>query len=568
MTEPEQDKVLKIVSRHLDYVIVDPNPDAMTLDIDPETLKVEKFKQLLKDLKKVGFSAFTGGEGSSLLYIIRKREAVHSVLDSHNIKLGLAIVSLGFTIYAGYSYQASYVGNSSFFASIGPVLLLFVVPIALIITAREFGRFLALKRDGIKYAFPILVPDPIFYGTMGSIMGHKEPYVTRGCMLRSGMYPLIFGFITSIAFFVSGILMGSPRVITHVNSPTTTLSLPLLLSTILSGIAPRATSINLLAYAGWVGIMVNSFNAFPLGYLDGGLVMSSLIPSHAKYFSYGSLVTMAIISFFSPAWYILLVFAIIIGLQGAKPLYSLKGLGKKSRVIVLASMLLIVAGIAPIPLHVVPSDFNMSVPQTSFLVVNGSNENLTFTVSIQNDGSSSIVPAFTLSPQLQVSVSSNHTQILPGESASFTILLQTWNLNTLGFHNYTLLAYSGSSELEQQISILNVNLSGPVSFSSSYLYKERVQPNQKFNLTFSYSSESEKNLSVFFFAPDNFTYSVEYNNLSFVLTGPNELFGKPFTHAPGTPMVLTMIGFSDVAELDVVVLTSTYQAAIAEIYLA
>lgn len=569
MTEPGQDKALEIVSKQVPYVLKDPTPDAMVLQISAEELTVEKFETILHALKKIGYNAFTGGEESSLLYLIKKREATISGFDPRTLKISLAIASLITTIYAGFAYEATNSGINSLFAATGSVLLLFVTPILIIMGSREFGRSLALRRDNIEYSFPILVPDPVTFGVMGSIMGHKEPYVTRGCMLRSGLYPLIFGFISSIAFFVAGILMGAPRVVTHVSSPTTTLSLPLLLSVILYSIAPQEASINLLAYAGWVGIMVNSFNAFPLGYLDGGLVGSSLLPSYSKYLSYGSLLIMAIISFFSPSWFILLIFAIIIGLQGPRPLYGLKGMGKKSRVIVLASMLLIVAGIAPVPLHAIPSNFTMTVDQTSFLLINGTNENLSFNVSVFNNGGSTIVPAFTISPQLQVSVSYKSTEILPGQSSSYRVQLQTSNIKELGFHNYTLLAYSPSSELRQQISILNVNTSGPVSFSSSYLFVKHAHPNEKFNLTFSYSSIRAKNLSVYFIAPDNFTYSVSvgYDNFSFTFTGSNELFGKPFAQAPGVPVVLSMTGFDNVTKWNVVVMTSTYQAAVAEIYL-
>ena len=573
MPDPTENEILEIVSKYLKYNILSPTPEAIVLEIAVEDLPVPTFANLLADLKRVGYSAFTGGENSRLLYIIKKRSSARSLIDPHTLKLILAIATLATIIYAGYAYDMRLsTGQTNFFADLGAVLLLFVLPILVIMGSREFGRYMALKKDGISYSFPIVVPDPIIFGTMGSIMGHKEPYVTRGCMFRSGFYPLAFGFSFSVLFFIVGIVTGSPKTVVSASSPTTNLSLPLILSGILYSIEPQEVSLNLLAYAGWVGLIVNSFNAFPLGYLDGGLIVSSLLPSYSKYFNYGSLPVMAVISYFSPSWFILLVFAVILGIEGPKPLYALKGLGKRSRVIILASMLLIVGGMAPIPFHGSPSNFKLSLDQTSFLLINGTNENITLRVTVFNNGGSSILPEFTLSPQvpspaMHASVTSSLDFIAPGADSAYNVTLQTWNIHRLGFFNYTLYAYSGTSYQQRQITILNVNNSGPVTFAGSSRYIKYAAPNIPFNISFSYSSNGARNLSVYFFAPDNFTYSIAVNNANFSFTGYAQLFGKSFQQPPNSPVTLSLEGSTDVNSWNVVVMTQDYQAAVTEIYL-
>ena len=143
-------------------------------------------------------------------------------------------------------------------------------------------------------------------------------------------------------------------------SPERSIILPLFFSLVLSRLIPQSVALNLLSYAGWVGIVMNSFNALPLGYLDGGLIFSSISPNYSRVLSYASIVALIGLSFVYASWFILVIFALLIGLQGPSALYSLRGLSRKNKAIILLVLFFIIGGIVPIPFHISPSNFSMS----------------------------------------------------------------------------------------------------------------------------------------------------------------------------------------------------------------
>ena len=69
-----------------------------------------------------------------------------------------------------------------------------------------------------------------------------------------------------------------------------------------------------MAYAGWVGMFVTSFNLVPLGQLDGGHVLYTLFGERfnkAAWFIFGLLVLLGVFVF--QGWLVLAVFLLVMG---------------------------------------------------------------------------------------------------------------------------------------------------------------------------------------------------------------------------------------------------------------
>ncbi len=76
----------------------------------------------------------------------------------------------------------------------------------IIILFREFGRYIAFKRSGMHYSFPIMVPS-LGIGTLGFINTSRDQYKTGKSMLFSGFLSILFGFISSIIIIILGFFM-------------------------------------------------------------------------------------------------------------------------------------------------------------------------------------------------------------------------------------------------------------------------------------------------------------------------------------------------------------------------
>lgn len=532
---------------------------------NPEDLDLAKFRALLEAGSLSGFDVFTGPEGSSRIYLSRKFEKTKTWSFSFKIKAGLALAAIISTYYVGYEYQLAYSSSSGLGYLLSYVTVFFVAPIALIIIAREAGRYLALKTDGIKYSFPVIMPDPIGVGIIGSVISQRQPFVTKKCMLKSGVYPLVFGYAVSTFFLLIGlfVLPGMSSYAPTVDTPITKLSLPLLFSLTLFKLAPQSVALNLFSYAGWVGIVMNSFNALPLGYLDGGLVFSSISPSYSKLLSYISIAALLGLSIVYASWFILIIFALVIGLQGPNALFSIHGLSRRNKAIILLVLFFVIGGIVPVPFHISPPNFAMSSYQDSYMIVNGTHTNISIRVEISDFSGSVLVPAFAVSPSSAFTISANSSLVDPGGTGVFTLLLDTGSIDTTGMYHYNITAYSGTSSQKSEITVLSVNESNQISFSDSNPLMMDGQHGDPVNISLIYNSIGERNITIYSLAPDNFSYIVKLENITLQYIGSTELLSSSFVVRSGIPLSLSFTANTPVKNWEIVAMTDNYNAAVA-----
>ncbi|EQD40609.1 membrane-associated Zn-dependent protease 1, partial [mine drainage metagenome] len=158
----------------------------------------------------------------------------------------------------------------------------------------------------------------------------------------------------------------------------------------------------------------------PLGYLDGGLIFSSISPSYSKLLSYASIVALLALSIVYASWFILIIFVLVIGLQGPSALYSIHGLSRRNKAIIMLVLFFIIGGIVPVPFHISPANFAMTPYQTSYVVVNGTHSNISVSVEINDFSGSVLVPAFAVAPSTGFTISTNSSSVDPGTSGVFT----------------------------------------------------------------------------------------------------------------------------------------------------
>ncbi len=563
----QRDRLLAAISSFYRYRIEEESDEALIMVVESlSSYPEELFTKFVNKLSSLGFVAFTGPEGSERIYVVHKKNGKKLF---RVIKVALILISIATTIYAGFNYQESYSGNTSFFHSLPMVLLLFLLPLGFIVSARELGRFVGLRVNGMNYHLPIIVPDPLGMGVLGSIAGHEQPYVSRRAMFYSGLFPLVSGFIASLIVIVVGSSLhySGGSLIAPVNSTFKSVSLPLAFSILLGKLSPISVTINIMQYAGWIGLTMNALNAFPIGFLDGGLISKALTGNYSKYISYASLIGFFSLSLTYPPWFVLLFFVLLIGISGPEPLMSSSRLSVGTRVLTGVAMLIFVISIVPVPYHVIPNNINVEVAEPHTVLVNGTGSSASFNFTVENLGSSSLAPSFTISPSTQFSVASKGGAIAPGKSAHFRINLNDSQIKTLGFHNYTVSVYSVLSKFNVRLSVLKVNLTNQMAFNNAIPYRIKGQAMAPILLNFSYTALISQNFSMISFAQSNFNYSVTVNNLTFHEHGYSVPFTNLFSILPGEVLTIKLTGYQNISQWTVMVMGKNYNAAIAHISL-
>ena len=202
----------------------------------------------------------------------------------------LAIGLMGATWYSVFLAGQSYEGSGSLWAG-----WTFAVPLMAILTAHEFGHYIAARLHGVDISPPYFIPFPNLLGTMGAVISMRGRIKSRDALLDIGAAGPLAGMAVAIPVLVVGILQSpiSTALPRSTLDPATGLGLPTVvggytqeghsllydaLILVLRGGIPDGQDIHLTstALAGWAGLLVTMINLIPAGQLDGGHVAYAL----------------------------------------------------------------------------------------------------------------------------------------------------------------------------------------------------------------------------------------------------------------------------------------------------
>jgi membrane-associated protease RseP (regulator of RpoE activity) len=204
----------------------------------------------------------------------------------------------------------------------GPLL---VAGLLSILMAHEMGHYLMCRLYRVDATLPYFIPFPFFpftlVGTLGAFIRMRGPIPHRRALFDIGIAGPLAGFAVCLPVMVLGVF--EARVVTNLpNVPDTfslTLGEPLLFhwaAVWLRAVRQDQTlSIGPLGMAAWFGLFVTALNMMPIGQLDGGHVVYSLLRERAHVVSrIASWVCVALI-YFGPSW---ILWAILVRVLGRR----------------------------------------------------------------------------------------------------------------------------------------------------------------------------------------------------------------------------------------------------------
>ena len=167
-------------------------------------------------------------------------------------------------------------------AAANPAILLnglaFSIPLLAILTAHEFGHYIACRLYGVKATLPFFIPLPILSpaGTLGAVIRIKSPMPTRKATFDIGVAGPLAGFAVIIPVAIWGLATmeyAPPGAVAEL-----TFADPLLTRLLgaLMGVDPTRGVVNPFYSAAWIGTLVTRLNLLPVGQLDGGHAVYSV----------------------------------------------------------------------------------------------------------------------------------------------------------------------------------------------------------------------------------------------------------------------------------------------------
>ncbi|MFW5748101.1 MAG: site-2 protease family protein [Chloroflexota bacterium] len=240
--------------------------------------------------------------------------------------------------------------------------------ILLILGAHEMGHYLAARHHRTAASLPYFLPFPFgIFGTFGAAIRLREPMRNRKVLLDIGAAGPLAGLVFAIPILLIGLAtsavgtIGSSGIVEG-NSILYAVSKIIVFGEFLPD-GGRDVYVNQLAWAGWTGLLVTGLNLIPVGQLDGGHILYSLLGRLASVLYYP--ITAALVLLTLLVAVELFVFVLLILLLGnihAVPLDDITRLDPRRRQVAVLALVVFVLVFVPQPLRVIDGGGTPELP--------------------------------------------------------------------------------------------------------------------------------------------------------------------------------------------------------------
>lgn len=238
----------------------------------------------------------------------------------------------------------------------------YAISLLLILGAHEMGHYFAARRHKLAVTLPYFIPMPIpglsQIGTLGAFIQLREPMRNRKVLFDVGAAGPLAGLIFAIPILLIGLSQAQvsavqPGVayIYEGDSLMYAMAKTVIFGQFLpSGGYDVMVTSSQLAWAGWTGLLVTALNLIPIGQLDGGHVLYSLLGEKARQLYYPLLVVMGLLALLSNMWLLWVVLMLFFGRIYATPLDMITPLDKRRRMLAIVTLIIFVLVFVPAPL--------------------------------------------------------------------------------------------------------------------------------------------------------------------------------------------------------------------------
>lgn len=198
-------------------------------------------------------------------------------------------------------------GNAEGYLDMWPQGALFAILLLGFLASHEFGHYFAAVYHKVRVSLPYFIPIPIGIGTMGAVIKIKEQIHSTKKLFDVGIAGPIAGFIVSIIILLYGFITlpdptfienfsGHEEVIEHIHetgtfpeeAPVSTDGVGVIIlgdtllysfmASFFENVPPMYEMYHYpFLFAGWLGLFFTALNLMPIGQLDGGHILYSLL---------------------------------------------------------------------------------------------------------------------------------------------------------------------------------------------------------------------------------------------------------------------------------------------------
>ena len=345
----------------------DINTVAFFCRIDEDTLD-EKFDSLRLSLSEKGYIPMLRYiKGEHIIYVIKKPKKKGKPVW---VNISLLIMVFITTTLTG---SLLYLDNSSIFtdeltliSNIAEVFflenlfygfILFALPLMSILFIHEMGHYYISKKHGIATSLPFFIPIPPIIpsfniGTFGALISSRDPMPNKKALFDVGIAGPLAGFVVAVPVTIIGIINSQPAPITEPVAGEVVLGgsifFTFLSTSILNISAGTSIDLSLIAFAGWVGLLITSINLLPAGQLDGGHIFRAFLGEKQKWAGWIAVFIMVFTGWF----FFAIIIMFMMGMQHPPPLNDATPLDIRRKLLFFVALIILIICYIPYPIYI------------------------------------------------------------------------------------------------------------------------------------------------------------------------------------------------------------------------
>ena len=300
-------------------------------------------------------------EEKSLLSSLKKNVWINLLLFVLTVT---STILVGMTLAINFEYADAPIQNPRLTLELGmaknpQVIALGIIYAAVlmgILLGHELGHFLTCRYYRINATLPYFIPAPTLIGTLGAFIKIKSPITRKHQLFDIGVAGPLTGFILSLPALIYGLSLS--KLVPPISPEEGGIAFgESILLRILGGMIfkdiPASYDVYLhpVAFAGWVGILVTSFNLFPVGQLDGGHISYSLLGLKSRKIANLFLLVFFIMGiFFWVGWLIWALIILFLGLRHPRVLDETTSLSAGRKIIGCLMIFIFILSFIPDPI--------------------------------------------------------------------------------------------------------------------------------------------------------------------------------------------------------------------------
>lgn len=234
---------------------------------------------------------------------------------------------------------------------------LYAVGIMTILLFHELGHFLQARRYGVPASPPYFVPMPFPpLGTMGAIIAMRSRIADSKALFDIAITGPLAGLVPTLVFGAVGLRMSNLG--GFVTEPPWLIGKPLLFAAVErivigSDLPGLKIEYHPLAVAAWTGLFITALNLIPIGQLDGGHILYTLLHKKAHVVSTALVVFVAMAMIldwraYGP-WMLMLILLVMMGVRHPPTANDDVPLGRRRIVLGWLTLAFVAVGFTPSP---------------------------------------------------------------------------------------------------------------------------------------------------------------------------------------------------------------------------